>query len=83
MLFAVGVSCRILYSMVSYLYLSCNGSCNYLGWEERELSLLSFTCNYVVSYLERFPLPLSAWDGLRTNIICFMLNELHIPSLVF
>ena len=26
MLFGVGVSCRILYSIASYLYVSCNGS---------------------------------------------------------
>ena len=32
---------------------------------KRELIwLLLFTCNYVVC-LERFPLPLGAWDGLR------------------
>ena len=33
---------------------------------KRELiCLLLFTCNYVVSVFERFPLPLGAWDGLR------------------
>ena len=48
MLFGVGVSCRILYSIVSYLYISCSGSITSVG-EERELAcLLSFTCNYVV-----------------------------------
>ena len=30
--------------------------------------LLLFTCNYVVS-LERFTLPLGAWDGLRHFIV--------------
>ena len=36
---------------------------------KRELiCLLSFTCNYV-GYLERFPLPLGAWDGLRYFIV--------------
>ena len=30
--------------------------------------LLLFTCNYVVS-VERFPLPLVAWDGLRYFIV--------------
>ena len=37
---------------------------------KRELiCLLLFTCNYVVSVLERFPLPLCAWDGLRYFIV--------------
>ena len=39
---------------------------------KRELiCLLLFTCNYVVSVcsLERFPLPLGAWDGLRYFIV--------------
>ena len=35
MLFGVGVSCRVLYSIVSYLYVSCS------GWGRE--SLLSFT----------------------------------------
>ena len=37
---------------------------------KRELiCLLSFTGNYVFFYLERFPLPLGAWDGLRYFIV--------------
>ena len=37
---------------------------------KRELiCLLLFTCNYVVSFLEGFPLPLGAWDGLRYFIV--------------
>ena len=49
MLFGVGVTCRILYSIVSYLYVSCSGSITSVVAEERELiCLLSFTCNYVV-----------------------------------
>ena len=37
---------------------------------KRELiCLLLFTCNYVVSVLERFPLPMGAWDGLRYFIV--------------
>ena len=43
MLFGVGVSCRILFSFVGYLYVSCSGSITSVGEE------LSFTCNYVVS----------------------------------
>ena len=33
MLFGVGVSCRILYSIVSYLYVSCSGSITSVGEE--------------------------------------------------
>ena len=37
---------------------------------KRELiCLLLFTCNYVASVFERFPLPLGAWDGLRYFIV--------------
>ena len=37
---------------------------------KRELiCLLLFTCNYVVSVFERFPLHLGAWDGLRYFIV--------------
>ena len=33
MLFGVDVSCRILYSIVSYLYVSCSGSITSVGEE--------------------------------------------------
>ena len=37
---------------------------------KRELiCLLLFTCTYVVLFLERFPLPLGAWDGLGYFIV--------------
>ena len=49
MLFRVGVSCRILYSIVIYLYVSCSGSFTSVG-EERAI----FTCNYVVSIRRGF-----------------------------
>ena len=44
MLFGVGVSCRILYSFVSYLCISDSGSITSLGGRE-----ISFTCKNVVS----------------------------------
>ena len=47
-LFGVGVSCRILYSIVSYLYVSCSGSIASVGKKALNL-LLSFTFNYEVS----------------------------------
>ena len=45
---------------------SCSGSITSVV-EER----ISFTFNYVVSVfcLERFPLPLGSWDGLRYFIV--------------
>ena len=38
MLYGVGVSCRILYSIVSYLYVSCSGSVTSFGEERAYLS---------------------------------------------
>ena len=48
MLFGVGISCRILYSIASYLYVSCSGSITTFGEERANLSAI-VTCNYVVS----------------------------------
>ena len=57
MLFGVGVSCRILSSIVSYMYVSCNGSITSVGEERINLS--------AIMYSERFPLPLGAWNWMR------------------
>ena len=46
-IFRVGVSCRILYSFVGYLYVS--GSQLPRFWKRELICLLLFTCNYVVS----------------------------------
>ena len=40
MLFGVGVSCRILYSSVSYLYVSCIGLMTSVGEERANLSAI-------------------------------------------
>ena len=48
MLFGVGVSCRIWYSIVSYLYVSYSESITSVGEERELICLLSFTCNYMV-----------------------------------
>ena len=46
MLFGVSVLCRILYSIVNYLYVSYSGSIiSFAAF----IVMLSFTCNYVVS----------------------------------
>ena len=56
MLFGVGVSCRILYSIVCYLYVSCSSLIASVGGEL--ICLLSFTGNYVVSVRRGFLLVL-------------------------
>ena len=50
----VGVSCRILYSIVIHLYVSCSVSNASAGEERAIFILLSFTCNYVVSVQRGF-----------------------------
>ena len=53
MLFGVGVSCRILCSTVSYLYVCCSGSITSV-WKERAYLSAIVTCNYVVSIRRGF-----------------------------
>ena len=64
----VGVSCRYLYSFVVYLYVNGSGSITSVGEERANLSafVLLQLCGFC---LERFPLPLGAWDGLRYFIV--------------
>ena len=64
MLFGVGVPCRILYSIVSYLYVSCRGSITSVGEERANLYLQ--LCGFCS---ERLSLPIGAWDGLRYFIV--------------
>ena len=65
--FGVGVSCRILYSFVGYLYISGIGPITSVG-EERANSLLLFTCNNVVSVGE---VSASSWClGWATLFYC-------------
>ena len=42
MLFVVGVSCRILYSIASFLYVSCSGSITSVGEESANLSAIDY-----------------------------------------
>ena len=42
MLFGEGVSCRILCSIVSYLYVSCSGSITSVGEERANLSVIVY-----------------------------------------
>ena len=64
----VGVLCRILYSFVGYLYLSGSGSIASVGEERANLSAIVVIMWFM---LERFPLPLGAWDWLRYFIVVF------------
>ena len=68
MLFGVGVSCRILYYTVRYLYISCSGSVTSVWEESANLSAIVYLklCGFCS---ERFPLLLGAWDGLRYFIV--------------
>ena len=67
MLFGVGVSCYILYSIVNYLYVSCSGSTS-VAEERANLSAIGYLllCGFCS---ERFPLPLGNRDGLRHFIV--------------
>ena len=49
--------------IVSYLYVSCSGSIISVGKGRASLSAIVYLllCGF---YLEMFPLPLGAWDGL-------------------
>ena len=66
--FGVGVSCRNLYSFVVYLYVNGSGSITSVGEKRASLSAVVYLwlCGFC---LERFPLPLGAWDGLRYFIV--------------
>ena len=68
MLFGVGVLCRILYSIFSYLYVICSGSITSVGEERANLSAIAYLklCGFCSV---RFPLLLGAWDGLRNFIV--------------
>ena len=74
MLIGVGVSCRISYSIVSYLYVSLSGLKTSVG-EQRANVLLSFTCIYMVS----------VWIGFLFRVVlgigCVILlyNSLDLP----
>ena len=72
--FGLGVSCRILYSFVVYLYVSGSGSISSVG--KRELiCLLLFTCNYVVSIRRSF---LFLWV-LVIGYVILLWHSLSLP----
>ena len=60
--------CRNLYSFVVYLYVNGSGSITSVGEERANLSAV--VCLWLCGFcLERFPLPLRAWDRLRYFIV--------------
>ena len=61
-------TCHILYSFDSCFYVSCSGSITSVGEERANFSAIVYLqlCGFC---LERFPLPLGAWDGLRYFIV--------------
>ena len=66
-----------MYSFVVYLYVNDSGSITSVGEERANLSAVVYLklCGFC---LERFPLPLGAWDGLRYFIVA-----LPEPSIIF
>ena len=60
--------CRILYSFVVYLYVNGSRSITSVGEKRDNLSAVVYL--YLCGFcLERFPLPLGAWDELRYLIV--------------
>ena len=60
--------CRNLYSFVVYLYVNGSGSITSVGEKRANLSAVVYLQLYGFC-LERFPLPLGVWDGLRYFIV--------------
>ena len=62
------VICILLLFCFVYLYVSGSGSITSVGEERANLSAVVYLllCGFC---LERFPLPLGAWDGLRYFIV--------------
>ena len=58
----------VVVSFLVYLYVSGSGSITSVGEERANFSAVVYLllCGF---YLERFPLPLGAWDGLSYFIV--------------
>ena len=70
---------RVVVSYVVYLYVSgtCSGSITSVGEERANLSAVIYLllCGFC---LERFSLPLGAWDGLRYFIVALPEPSIHL-----
>ena len=59
-----------MYSFVGNLYVNGSGSITSVGEDRANLSAV--VCLWLCGFcLERFPLPLGAWDGLRYFVVAF------------
>ena len=69
--------CRNLYSFVVYLYVNGSGSITSVGKERGNLSAVVYLllCGFC---MERFPLPLRAWDGLRYFIVALPKPSIYL-----
>ena len=74
--------------MSSFVFFSCLFICkrqwiNYLGWGRERANLFAVVYLYLCGFcLERFRLPLGAWDGLRYFILALpepSINYLNQP----
>ena len=73
-----------MFHVVVYLYVNGSGSITSVGQERAKLSAVVYLqlCGFC---LERFPLPLGAWDGLRylivtlpePSILLFFISDYH------
>ena len=76
--FGAGISCRILYSFVVNLYVSGSGPITSVGGEGANLSAMIYL--YLCGFCsERFPLRLSAWDGLWMGYVILLWHSLNLP----
>ena len=74
----MGVSCRILYSIDSWLFVNCSGSITSVGEERANLSAI-VPCNYVVSVWRGF---LILWV-LGMGSVILLLQSLITPCNYF
>ena len=68
-----------MYSFVVYSYVNGSGSITSVGEERANLSAVVYLwlCGFC---LERIPLPLGAWDGLRYFIVALPEPSIHVYS---
>ena len=68
-----------MYYFVVYLYVSGSGSITSVGEERANLSAAVTSLPLIMCFcLERFPLPLGAWDGLRYFIVALPEPSIYI-----
>ena len=68
-----------MYSFVVYLYVNGSGSITSVGEERAKLSAVVYMC-LCGFCLERFPLSLGAWDGLRCFTVALPERDIMITN---